>query len=90
MGSIRVNRAFCDLLATAATHVVNVPVKAIGRKPGKSVKAIERHRQSMVHKPGCASAMEVLQKAQVCPLHTCSPLSCTKDSCPEGRYISVK
>jgi len=64
--------------------------KAIARKLGKSVKAIERHRQSMVHKLGCASAMEVLQKVQVCPLHSHTPLSCTKDSCPEGRYISVK
>ena len=36
--------------------------KAIARKLGKSVKAIERHRQCMVHKLGCASAIEVLQK----------------------------
>ena len=59
--------------------------KAVARKLGKSVKAIERHRQSMVHKLGCASAMEVLQKVQVCPLHSHTPLSCTKDSCPEGQ-----
>jgi len=64
--------------------------KAIARKLGKSVKAIERHRQCMVHKLGCASAMEVLQKVQACPLHSYSPLSCAKDSCPEGRYISMK
>ena len=48
--------------------------KAIARKLGKSVKAIERHRQCMVHKLGCASAIEVLQKIQACPLHSYSPL----------------
>lgn len=64
--------------------------KAIARKLKKSVKAIERYRQSMVHKLGCASAMEVVQKVQACPLHSYSPFACTKESCPEGRNISVK
>jgi len=64
--------------------------KAIARKLGKSVKAIERQRQSVVHKLGCACAVEALQKVQVCPLYDHSPLTCTNESCPEGRYISVK
>ena len=64
--------------------------KAIARKLSKSVKAIERHRQSVVRKLGCASAMEVLQKVQACPLYGYSPFACIKDSCPTGRYIGVK
>ena len=64
--------------------------KAIARKLAKSVKAIERHRQSVVRKLGCASAMEALQKVQACPLHSCSPFACAKDSCSTGRYINVK
>ena len=64
--------------------------KAVARHLGKSVKAVERHRQSVVRKLGCASAMEVLQKAQICPLHSHSPLTCATDSCPEGGYNGMK
>ena len=64
--------------------------KAIARNLGKSVKAIERHRQSVVHKLTCVSAMEALQKVQVCPLHSYSPLACSKETCPVGRYLNAK
>src|SRR5215467_15530738 len=64
--------------------------KAIARKLSKSVKAIERHRQNVVRKLGCISAMEALQKVQACPLQSHSPLACIKEGCPTGRYINVK
>src|SRR5215471_54616 len=64
--------------------------KAIARKLSKSVKAIERHRQNVVRKLGCISAMEVVQKVQACPFHSYSPLACLRESCPAGRYINVK
>lgn len=75
--------------ATLAQMQLGLSNKAIARNLAKSVKAIERHRQNVVHKLGCASAIEVLQKVQACPLHSYSPLACTKDSCPE-RYTNVK
>ncbi len=64
--------------------------KAIARNLAKSVKAIERYRQNVVRKLDCTSAMEVLQKVLACPLHSYSPLACSKDNCPTGRHISVK
>jgi DNA-binding NarL/FixJ family response regulator len=64
--------------------------KAIARKLSKSVKAIERHRQNVVRKLGCISAIEALQKVQACPLQSHSPLACIKEGCPTGRYINVK
>src|SRR6516162_2437650 len=64
--------------------------KAIARKLSRSVKAIERHRQNVVRKLGCISAMEALQKVQACPLQSHSPLACIKEGCPTGRYINVK
>src|SRR6516225_4324580 len=52
--------------------------------------ALERHRQNVVRKLGCISAMEALQKVQACPLQSHSPLACIKEGCPTGRYINVK
>ena len=56
--------------------------KAIARNLSKSVKAIERQRQNLVHKLDCISAMEVLQKVQTCPMQTHTPLTCSPSKCP--------
>jgi FixJ family two-component response regulator len=64
--------------------------KTIARNLSKSVKAIERYRQNVVSKLECASAVEALQKVQVCPLHDQSPLTCGRDSCPSERYSAGK
>ena len=55
--------------------------KAIAGKMSKSVKAIERNRQNIVHKLQCATAIEALQTVQTCPLQSTSPLTCPKDNC---------
>jgi FixJ family two-component response regulator len=56
--------------------------KAIARNLSKSVKAIERQRQNVVHKLDCNSVMEVLHKVQACPMQTAMPLACSRDNCP--------
>ncbi len=56
--------------------------KAIARNLSKSVKAIERQRQNIVHKLDCISAMEVLQKVQTCPMQAHTPLTCAASKCP--------
>ena len=56
--------------------------KAIARNLSKSIKAIERQRQNVVHKLDCISAMEVLQKVQTCPMQSHTPLTCVRDKCP--------
>ncbi|MGC9953339.1 MAG: response regulator [Rhizomicrobium sp.] len=56
--------------------------KAMARNLSKSVKAIERQRQNVVHKLDCKCAMEVMQKVQACPLQVAMPLTCSRDSCP--------
>jgi FixJ family two-component response regulator len=55
--------------------------KAIARNLSKSIKAIERQRQNVVHKLDCISAMEVLQKVQTCPMQAHTPLTCSRDKC---------
>jgi len=55
--------------------------KVIARNLEKSVKAIERYRQTIVHKLGCNSVIEALLRVQTCPLHELSPLTCSKDNC---------
>lgn len=64
--------------------------KAIARDLHKSVKAIERYRQNIVHKLHCQSAVEALQKVQICPLHEYSPMSCAGETCMIGSIRSVK
>ena len=56
--------------------------KAIARNLSKSVKAIERQRQNVVHKLDCNSVVEVLHKVQACPLQTAMPLACSRGNCP--------
>ena len=56
--------------------------KAIARNLSKSVKAIERQRQNVVHKLDCNSVMEVLHKVQACPMQTAMPLACSRNTCP--------
>ena len=56
--------------------------KAIARTLSKSIKAVERQRQNVVHKLDCISAMEVLQKVQTCPMHNHTPLTCLRGKCP--------
>jgi two-component system, LuxR family, response regulator FixJ len=64
--------------------------KAIARNLQKSVKAIERYRQNIVHKLHSQSAIEALQKVQICPLQEYSPLTCSGDSCMAGWIRTVK
>lgn len=64
--------------------------KAIARNLSKSVKAIERYRQNVVHKLHSKSAIEALQRVQTCPLQESSPLTCSEDNCMTGRFASVK
>jgi len=56
--------------------------KAIARNLSKSVKAIERQRQNVVHKLDCNSVMEVLHKVQACPMQTAMPVACSRNTCP--------
>jgi DNA-binding NarL/FixJ family response regulator len=56
--------------------------KAIARNLSKSVKAIERQRQNVVHKLDCNNAIEVLHKVQSCPMQTAMPLACSQGNCP--------
>ena len=60
--------------------------KAIARNLSKSVKAIERYRQNLVHKLHCKSAMEVLQKVQTCPLQEHSPMACSSEACMADHF----
>jgi len=64
--------------------------KAIARNLSKSVKAIERYRQNVVHKLHSKSVIEALQRVQICPLQEHSPLICSKDTCMTGRFAAVK
>jgi len=56
--------------------------KAIARNLSRSIKAIERQRQNVVHKLDCSCAMEVMQKVQACPLQAAMPLTCSRGTCP--------
>jgi two-component system, LuxR family, response regulator FixJ len=56
--------------------------KVIARTMGKSIKAVERQRQNIVHKLDCISAMDVLRKVQCCPMQAHSPLACARSRCP--------
>src|SRR5262249_49824787 len=76
--------------ATLEQMQLGLSNKAIARKLTKSVKAIERHRQNVVRKLGCISAIEVLQKVQTCPMKCCSPLACIKERGRAGRNKNVK
>jgi two-component system, LuxR family, response regulator FixJ len=58
--------------------------KAIARTLAKSIKAIERQRQNIVHKLDCISAMDVIRKVQTCPMQAHSPLACPRSKCPVG------
>ena len=60
--------------------------KAIARHLTKSVKAVERQRQNVVRKLDCASAMEVIQRVQTCPLHGHSPLTCPQTEYAAGAF----
>lgn len=55
--------------------------KAMARNLDKSVKAVERLRQNVVHKLDCISAIDVIWKVQVCPLQTSMPLTCAPERC---------
>ena len=76
--------------ATLDQMVLGCSNKAIARNLSKSVKAIERNRQNVVRKLQCASAIEAVQRVQMCPLQNCSPLACQKDSCPAGLSLNAK
>lgn len=55
--------------------------KAMARNLSRSVKAIERQRQNVVHKLDCVSAIDAIWKVQVCPLQTSTPLTCAPEQC---------
>jgi FixJ family two-component response regulator len=71
-----IERAVLDQLRQGLSN------KAIARNLSKSVKAVERQRQNVVHKLDCSSVMEVLHKVQACPMQTAMPLACSRGSCP--------
>lgn len=56
--------------------------KAIARNLSRSLKAIERQRQNVVHKLDCASALEVSQMVQTCPMQGHAPFVCSGGKCP--------
>jgi FixJ family two-component response regulator len=58
-----------------------LPNKAIARDLDKSVKAVERNRQSLLLKFESGSALEVLQRVSRCPLVQQSPLTCMSRPC---------
>lgn len=55
--------------------------KAMARNLSRSVKAIERQRQNVIHKLDCVCAIDAIWKVQVCPLQTSTPLTCSPEQC---------
>lgn len=61
--------------------VEGCPNKVIAKDLGKSVKAIERNRQSLIRKLKCQTANEALSKVVRCPMMPASPLKCLPGVC---------
>jgi len=55
--------------------------KAIAGILNKSVKSVERNRQTLLSKLGAASSMEAVLKFSSCPLHTRTPITCVNSPC---------
>lgn len=58
--------------------------KVIAARLSKSVKAVERNRQTLLVKLKCSNAQEALLRVFRCPLVVCSPLACRSTACSDG------
>lgn len=61
--------------------VKGMPNKVIAGRLGKSVKAVERNRQTLLAKLGCATSLEALLLVSVCPMARYAPLTCDSRAC---------
>lgn len=80
----RVIREKLQMLTDRERHVLSClvegqPNKLIARAMDISVKAVEGHRQRLLRKMECGSAIELVRKVSVCPKAGSSPLSCPFD-----------
>lgn len=62
-----------------------MPNKIIAQRLDKSVKAVERNRQTLLAKLKCATTLQALVQVSVCPLARQSPMTCNSLSCLSGR-----
>lgn len=58
-----------------------MPNKVIAGCLDKSVKAVERNRQTLLTKLNCATTLEALVRVSVCPMMRHGPLSCNSRPC---------
>lgn len=59
-----------------------LPNKVIASQLGKSVKAVERNRKTLLDKLDCATTLEALLQVSVCPMQRHVPLNCN--------YVAVR
>ena len=57
------------------------PNKVIAQDLDKSVKSIERNRQTLIRKLGCKTTSEALLKVSRCPMMSASPMTCGSHCC---------
>lgn len=58
-----------------------MPNKVIAGRLNKSVKAVERNRQTLLAKLNCATTLEALLRVSVCPMARHAPLTCNGRAC---------